>query len=83
MTAHPGRRDGLGMSDSAGLNCYEIVVRGRLTRRFALSAGGVSVEPRCGQTVLRTGAADMAAVNDLLDRIQAFGLELVSVNAVD
>jgi hypothetical protein len=70
------------MSDSHLPSQYEVVVRGQLSARFAPLADGITVQRRPGQTVLRTERCDGAALNQLLDRIHDFGLELVSVNAV-
>jgi len=58
---------------------YTIVVRGRLSERFALAFPGASVEPAEGHTRLVTEPFDQSQLHGLLDRLRAFGLELVSV----
>jgi hypothetical protein len=58
---------------------YTIVVRGRLTQRFATAFPGVWIEPGEGRTRLLTEPFDQSQLQGLLDRLWAFGLELVSV----
>jgi hypothetical protein len=62
---------------------YEIVVRDRLSSRFRVAFPGVRIEPRPGQTVLTGEFADQSQLHGLLTRLQDFGIELVSVNAID
>jgi hypothetical protein len=62
---------------------YEIVVRGRLSDRFESVFSGLAMEPRNGQTILVGEFADQSQLHGALDRIRDFGIELVSVNAVD
>jgi hypothetical protein len=61
---------------------YEIVVRGRLSRRYECAFDGVTLVPRNGRTTLRTELADQSQLYGLLNRLRDFGIELVSVNAV-
>ncbi len=61
---------------------YEIVVRGRLSRRYERAFDGVTLVPRNGQTTLRAELADHSQLYGLLNRLRDFGIELVSVNAV-
>jgi hypothetical protein len=61
---------------------YEIVVRGRLSRRFESAFDGVTLVPRNGQTTLHAEVADQSQLYGLLNRLRDFGIELVSVNAV-
>jgi hypothetical protein len=61
---------------------YEIVVRGRLSRRYECAFDGATMVPRDGQTVLRADLADQSQLYGLLNRLRDFGIELVSVNAV-
>jgi hypothetical protein len=68
--------------DSDSRRQYEIVVRGRLSRRYECAFDGVTLVPRNGQTTLRAELADQAQLYGLLDRLRDFGIELVSVNAV-
>jgi hypothetical protein len=62
---------------------YEIVVKDRLSSRFDAALPGVELEAGQGRTVLRGEFADQAQLHGLLDRLRDFGIELVSVNAVD
>ena len=62
---------------------YEIVVKDRLSERFDGAFPGVELEPTKGRTVLRGDFADQAQLHGLLDRLRDFGIELVSVNALD
>ena len=61
---------------------YEIVVRGRLSRRYESAFDGVTLEPGTGATKLRADLADQSQLYGLLNRLRDFGIELVSVNAV-
>ena len=61
---------------------YEIVVRGRLSRRYECAFDGVTLEPRPGETHLRADVSDQSQLYGLLNRLRDFGIELVSVNAV-
>ena len=61
---------------------YEIVVRGRLSRRYEYAFDGATLVPRDGQTMLRADLADQSQLYGLLNRLRDFGIELVSVNAV-
>jgi hypothetical protein len=62
---------------------YEIVVKDRLSSRFDAAFPGMELEPAAGRTVLRGDFVDQAQLHGLLDRIRDFGLELVSVNALE
>ena len=70
------------MVDSDSRRQYEIVVRGRLSRRYECAFDGVTLVPRNGQTTLRAELADQAQLYGLLNRLRDFGIELVSVNAI-
>jgi hypothetical protein len=61
---------------------YDIVVRGRLSSRFDGAFDGVTLEPRNRETRLRADVADQSQLYGLLNRLRDFGIELVSVNAV-
>ena len=61
---------------------YDIVIRGRLSRRYESAFEGVTLEPRNGETMLRADLADQSQLYGLLNRLRDFGIELVSVNAV-
>ena len=71
------------MSAKTDRTRYEIVIRGRLTARLGSAFEGLELEPRPGATVLTGEFADQAALHGLLERLREFGIELVSVNAVD
>jgi hypothetical protein len=61
---------------------YDIVVRGRLSRRYESAFDGVTLEPRSGETRLHAELTDQSQLYGLLNRLRDFGIELVSVNAV-
>ena len=61
---------------------YEIVVRGRLSRRYECAFDDTTLVPRDGQTMLRAELADQSHLYGLLNRLRDFGIELVSVNPV-
>jgi hypothetical protein len=61
---------------------YDIVVRGRLSSRYARAFDGVTLEPRPGETRLHADLTDQAQLYGLLNRLRDFGIELISVNAV-
>ena len=58
---------------------YTIVVRGRLSERFAVAFPGATVQPGEGKTSLLTGPFDQSQLSGLLQQLGSFGLELVSV----
>jgi hypothetical protein len=62
---------------------YEIVVKDRLSERFDGAFPGVELEPAKGRTVLRGEFVDQAQLHGVLERLRDFGIELVSVNALD
>jgi hypothetical protein len=61
---------------------YEIVVRGRLSSRYEGAFEGVTLVPHDGKTTLRAELFDQSQLYGVLNRLQDFGIELVSVNAV-
>jgi hypothetical protein len=61
---------------------YEIVVRGRLSRRYECAFDGVTLVADNGRTTLRAELADQSQLYGLLNRLRDFGIELVSLNAV-
>jgi hypothetical protein len=61
---------------------YEILIRGRLSRRYDGAFDGVSLTPRNGSTVLRTDLADQTQLYGLLNRLRDLGIELISVNTI-
>jgi hypothetical protein len=61
---------------------YDIVVRGRLSQRYASAFDGVTLEPGPGQTTLRAEIVDPSQLYGLLSRLRDFGIELISVRPV-
>ncbi|MGN6171041.1 MAG: hypothetical protein ACTHQQ_23145 [Solirubrobacteraceae bacterium] len=70
------------MIDSHLRRRYEIVVRGRLSRRYEGAFDGATFEPGDGHTTLRADLADQSQLYGLLNRLRDFGIELESVSAV-
>jgi hypothetical protein len=64
--------------DSRG-QCFEIVIRGRLSQRFESAVDHVKLVPQNGQTTLRADLADQSALYGLLNRLRDLGIELISV----
>jgi hypothetical protein len=58
---------------------YRIVLRGRLSERFASAFDGMALECAPDQTVLVGEIRDQAHLYGLLDRLRDFGIELVAV----
>jgi hypothetical protein len=61
---------------------YRIVVRGRLSERFASAFAGMALEAGQGTTALVGPLRDQSHLFGVLERIRAFGLELVRVETV-
>ena len=70
------------MIDPDSRHRYEIVVRGRLSRRYERAFDGVTLVPHNGQTTLRAHLADQSQLYGLLNRLRDLGIELVSVKTV-
>jgi hypothetical protein len=60
--------------------CYEIVVKGRLSERFASTFDGLALAAQDGETLLSGELADQAQLYGVLLRLRDLGVELVSVN---
>jgi hypothetical protein len=58
---------------------YRIVLRGRLSERFATTFDGMALESGPDQTALVGDIRDQAHLYGLLDRLRDFGIELVAV----
>ncbi len=58
---------------------YRIIVRGRLTNRFATSFDGMVTEAGDGETALVGRIRDQAHLYGILERLRDFGLELLRV----
>ena len=83
MTTHPREVEACGVIHPAtSRQRYDIVVRGRLSKRYESAFEGVTLEPRPGDTRLHADLADQSQLYGLLNRLRDFGIELVSVNAV-
>jgi hypothetical protein len=60
---------------------FRVVVRGRLSERFASAFDGMELVPGAGETAL-VGSLDQAQLWGILDRAREFGFELVRVEEV-
>jgi len=54
-----------------------------LSDRFGQAFPGVDITTEPGRTVLTGEFRDQSQLHGVLDRLQDFGIELVSVNAID
>ena len=62
---------------------YRIVVGAEIGERFAAAFEGMEVTSTRGRTVITGDVIDQSHLHGILDRINALGLELVSVQPVD
>ncbi len=62
---------------------YEVKIRGVASDLVRAEFDDVEVSEAAGATCLRTGEADIAALYGLIRRIEALGLVLLEVGAVD
>ena len=60
---------------------YQIVVRGELSKRYAMAFEEMKVETKSGNTILTGEVIDGSHLHGILDRISAMGLGLVSVES--
>jgi hypothetical protein len=58
---------------------YEIHIKGKVSRQILAAFEGMEVKIGSADTILRGPMLDQAALNGLLDRISALGLELIEV----
>jgi hypothetical protein len=58
---------------------YEIRVRGRVGETLRASFEGLDAEVEPAETVLRRRNLDQAELQDVLERLRLFGLELIEV----
>jgi hypothetical protein len=59
---------------------YRIIVRGRLSERFARTFDGFALEGgSCGETVLVGNVADQSQLYGVIGLLRDFGLELIRV----
>ena len=77
MTDRPGAGDPRFVSD------YRIIVRGRLSERFASVFDGLRIESFPGETAITGPIADQGQLHGVLERIRDYGLELVRVEQVE
>jgi hypothetical protein len=78
--AHTGLHDRRRTHSTADtVHAYEIRIRGRLTDTLLQAFDGMGASFKPVETVLHGPLADQAALHELLDRVQALGLELVDV----
>jgi hypothetical protein len=61
---------------------YRIVMRSELSDSYASAFDGMHMETRDGQTILTGEIKDQPHLFGILDRINALGLELLSVQAM-
>jgi len=66
-----------------GSSRYEIIVKDRLSSRFGHAFPEMEITSQPGRTVLTGEFRDQSQLHGLLDRLQDFGIELVSLNAID
>lgn len=57
---------------------FRVVIRGRLSERFASAFDGMKLEPGAGMTTL-VGSLDQAQLWGILERVREFGFELIRV----
>jgi hypothetical protein len=61
---------------------YRIVVRSELTNRYAVAFEGMQMEAKNGRTILTGEVKDQPHLFAILDRLNALGLVLLSVQAL-
>jgi hypothetical protein len=61
---------------------YRIVVRAEIGERFAAAFEGMDVRIGEGRTIIMGEVVDQSHLHGILDRINALGLELVSLQPV-
>lgn len=60
---------------------YQIVVGSELSERYAVAFEGMRMETKSGQTILTGEVKDQSHLHGILERINALGLRLVSVES--
>ena len=68
------------VNDAVGQR-YEIVVRGRLSKRYGAAFDGITLESRAGETTLSGAFLDQSQLYGLINRLRDLGIELISVRA--
>ncbi|MEU6388347.1 hypothetical protein [Streptomyces sp. NPDC046939] len=74
-----GARAGSGADGPSAGADYEIRVRGSIGEAFRAEFGELTIVLHPAETVLLGAGLDQAALYGILDRVQAFGLELLEV----
>jgi hypothetical protein len=69
------------MANDATWQRYEIVVRGRLSKRYGAAFDGMTLVSRDGETIMTGAFLDQAQLYGLINRLRDLGIELVSVKA--
>src|SRR5687768_18605392 len=72
------KKDNQMMGEGTGM-VYRIVVRSELSDRYAVAFEEMKMETKDGETILTGEVKDQPHLFGILDRINALGLELVSV----
>ena len=61
---------------------YRVVVRSKLSERYAAAFEGMKMETKDGETILIGEIRDQPHLFGILDRINGLGLQLLSVQAL-
>jgi hypothetical protein len=69
------------VSKDSTANVYRIVVRRELSDRYAVAFEGMQMEAKNGRTILTGEVKDQPHLFGILDRLNALGLVLLSVQA--
>jgi hypothetical protein len=70
------------VSKNSTANVYRIVVRRELSDRYAVAFEGMQMEAKNGRTILTGEVKDQPHLFGILDRLNALGLVLLSVQAL-
>jgi hypothetical protein len=70
------------VSKNSTANVYRIVVRSELSDRYAVAFEGMKMEAKNGRTILTGEVKDQPHLFGILDRLNALGLVLLSVQAL-
>jgi hypothetical protein len=70
------------VSKNSTANVYRIVVRRELSDRYAVAFEGIQMEAKNGRTILTGEVKDQPHLFGILDRLNALGLVLLSVQAL-
>jgi hypothetical protein len=70
------------VSKNSTANVYRIVVRSELSDRYAVAFEGMQMEAKNGRTILTGEVKDQPHLFGILDRLNALGLVLLSVQAL-